>query len=168
MNTGTIVRVSILGAMAAALTVVETMLPRPVPWVRLGLGHAAVLVSLWSDGSGPALAVLLLKIIVAGLVTGLLFEPAGLLSAMAGVAAWMTMSGVHAAIGRNLVGPVGVSASGALAFGLVQVWLFGTFLVHEPLWNWGVLIIVPGIAAGVVTGLLAATVMPRLHWIRDH
>jgi uncharacterized membrane protein len=119
---------------------------------------------LWRDGPGSALGVILLKITIAGLVTGLLFEPAGVLSAIAGVTAWCVMSGVLAAFGRDLVGPVGVSVSGALGFGLVQVWLFSTFLVHESLWDWAALIIVPGLVAGVVTGLLTAAVMPRLRW----
>jgi len=157
-----LVRVAMLGAIGAALAAAESAFPHPVPWVRLGVGNAAVLVALWSDGVWAALAVLLLKLGLAGLIGGTLAQPTMIVAGFAGGAAWATMSLFHGASDALRIGPIGVSIAGALAYGLAQVWLVSVWLVQSSLWTWAPLIVGPGVLAGGVTGLLAALVLRRL------
>ena len=137
-------RTILLGALAAALAVVESYVPKPVPWARLGLGHAGVLLALWIDGAGAALGVLALKLLLSGLVGGGLVNPVALTGATAGCAAWAAMALVHHLVPERLLGPVGVSAAGALAYGVVQVEVIGLWLVKSPLWDIAPAVIVPG------------------------
>jgi heptaprenyl diphosphate synthase len=161
-STRLLVRIALFGALGAAIAVVETFLPRPVPWMRLGLGHAAVLVALWTDGAGAALAVMLLKTGIAGLVGGTLGTPMTLVAVSAGVGAWAAMSLALHAGRRRMIGPVGVSVAGSAAYGMLQIWLVGIWLVGMPIWPMAPLILTPGVLAGAVTGLVAAAVLWRM------
>ena len=137
-------------------------MPRPVPWVRLGLGHVAVLLALWLDGAWAALGTMALKIMLAGLIGGTLFHPTTWVAGAAGIAAWATMSLVRTAARSGCVGPVGVSVAGAATYGVAQVALMSAWLVKAPLWRIAPLVIGPGVAAGFFTGLVAALVVWRL------
>ena len=159
-------RIALLGAVGAVLAVVESLMPRPVPWVRLGLGHVAVLLALWSDGAWAALGTMAIKIALAGAIGGTLFHPTTWVASVAGIAAWMAMVLIRAGSPSGYIGPVGVSIAGATAYGLAQVWLMSVWLVQAPLWRIAPLVIGPGVAAGALTGLVAALVMWRLHMWR--
>ena len=54
---GDVARLGLMASAAIVLFVFESLAPRPLPWMKLGLGNLPVLVSLLSFGSGPALAV---------------------------------------------------------------------------------------------------------------
>jgi len=56
LGTRRLTRLGLLTAMALVLFLVEAALPRPLPWMKLGLGNAAVLAALLLFGAGPALA----------------------------------------------------------------------------------------------------------------
>ena len=161
-GTRLLARIVLLSAIAAVLAVVESYLPRPVPWARLGLGHTGVLIALWIDGAGAALGVLLLKTILSGLVGGTLFHPTALVGIVAGCSSWLVMSIGHSLISKKHLGPVGISAVGAFIYGLVQISLYGWWLAGHPLWDLGPVVMVPGVLAGIVTGALAALVLVRL------
>ncbi len=164
-------RAVVLGSVAAALAVVESFLPRPVPWVRLGLGHSAVLIAIWVDGPSSGLLALAVKVLVAGLVAGTLFQPVAAISAVAGLGAWTAMSLVYLVCvepsGGRLLGPVGVSAAGSLVHGLLQIWLIGVWLAGSPLWTWAPLVVIPSVVAGTATGLISALVLERLGMLRQ-
>ncbi len=160
--TGVLTRVALFGAIGAALAVIETVLPRPVPWIRLGLGHVAVLLALFIDGPPSALAVLMLKVALAGLVGGTFAQPTMFVSAVAGIGAWAAMSLTFRLVSPSFMGPVGVSVVGALTYGMVQVWLIGEWLVRSSIWRIAPVVIVPGVVAGAVTGLAAALTLWQL------
>jgi heptaprenyl diphosphate synthase len=163
-DTGTdrLVRIALFGAIGAALAVVESMFPRPVPWVRLGLGHAAVLVVLWVDGVLPAFAVMAIKLVVSGLISGSIAQPTMIVAVFAGVASLGGMSLTTRLGSRTFIGPVGVSVVGALTYGIAQLGLVGVWLVKSPIWVLSPLILAPAVVAGFATGVLSAFVLRRM------
>ena len=50
---GDIARLGLLASAAVVLFVFESLAPRPLPWMKLGLGNLPVVVALWIFGGVP-------------------------------------------------------------------------------------------------------------------
>jgi len=150
-------RLAVLGllvALAAALQALETLLPRPAPWLRLGLGNAVVLVALLHWGWREAAWVALGKVFLGGLLDGRLFGP-GFLLAGGGTAAATAIMVVAARLAPPL-GCAGISALGAYSHVMTQLALAQVFLLRTPaLWGLAPLLGVTATLSGCVTGVLA-------------
>ena len=57
-----VARLGLLAAAASILFILESLAPRPLPWMRLGLGNLPVLIALLAYGPGPALSVSMVKL----------------------------------------------------------------------------------------------------------
>lgn len=113
---------AVLAAAAAAVQVVESPLPRLLPWLKPGLANALTLFALVRRGPAFALAVAFLRTGVAGVALGTLLSPPFFLSCGGAVAAAAVMALAAALPGRPL-GLVGVSVLGALANNATQLLL---------------------------------------------
>ncbi len=113
----TVIFLATLTAAGAAVSTAESLLPWPVPWVRLGLANAFTLLALLLLGFRPAMAVALLRPLAASLVRGGFLGPAFILSFSGSVVSTVVM-GVLARL--RVFGPVGISMGGAFAHTLTQ------------------------------------------------
>ena len=119
--------IALLGACCMFLSLIEYMIPKPVPFLRIGLANLPVLVSL-SLLSGPQVLLLVaVKVIGQGLVSGTLFSYIFLLSAFGSFASALTMMAIRK-IGGNRISLIGISVSGALSSTAVQL-LFAYLLI---------------------------------------
>ena len=69
-------RLGLMGSAALVLFVFEALVPRPLPWMKLGLGNLAVMLALLVYGFVAALGVSAIKLFVGGLLSGSLGGPA--------------------------------------------------------------------------------------------
>ena len=127
-------------ARLAALTLIfsyaELMLPRVVPFFRLGLGNAALLMGLSLDLTFPAFMLLaVVKAVVANLMAGTLFSPfflvsfaQSLVSALIMFGLWRVSRAGREGDGRKLLSLYGISVCGAAASALVQITLSSLYL----------------------------------------
>jgi heptaprenyl diphosphate synthase len=127
-------------ARLAALTLIfsyaELMLPRVVPFFRLGLGNAALLMGLALGLTFPAFMLLaVVKAVAANLMAGTLFSPFFLVSLAQSFTSALIMFGLwragHAGRegdGRRLLSLYGISVCGAAASALVQIALSSLYL----------------------------------------
>ena len=115
-----VARLGLLASAAIVLFVFEALAPRPLPWMKLGLGNLPVLLSLLSFGSGPALAVTSIKLVVGGLLSGGFAGPAFVIGGGAGLVSLLVMALIKRYTGR-LFSVVGLSIWGALAHQLCQL-----------------------------------------------
>lgn len=154
-------RLAVLGllvALAAGLQILELVLPRPAPWLRLGLGNALVLVALLRWGWREATWVALGKVLLGGLLGGGLFGPGFLLSGGGTVVA----TGVMVAAARLAppLGCVGISVLGAVAHAFTQLALARALLLRTPaLWALAPLLGSTAVLSGCITGVLAHRVL---------
>ena len=65
LGTRDIARLGLLVAVAATLQVAEGLIPKPVPWLRLGLANGLTLLVLGREGLGRALAVAVTRVLLA-------------------------------------------------------------------------------------------------------
>jgi len=152
-----------LGLMASAAIVLftfESLVPKPLPWMKLGLGNLPVLVALVSFGGGPALAVSAIKLVVGGLLSGGFAGPAFVIGGGAGLASWLVMVAVRRMGG--LFSVVGLSIWGALAHQLSQLVLAAGYIGHSGLFALLPLALFSALVSGGAIGLLAWWTLEQL------
>jgi heptaprenyl diphosphate synthase len=159
-------RIALYATAAALLFVLERLIPNPVPWVRLGLANIVTLVVLIEHGASAALAVVVLRLLLAGFFAGTLFGPQFLLSAGGALASWLVMS-AGARWGSRLWSAIGLSLLGAAAHALAQLAIANAlFAAAGGLWTLLPLFIALAIATGLLTGVVAEAVLRRLELAR--
>ncbi len=152
-DAGRVAGLGLLTALAAAVQALETLIPTPVPWVRLGLGNAFVLASLHLWGPAAGAWVALGKVFLGGLLTGRFLSPGFFLS-LGGTC----LSASVMALALRAVPPlglVGVSVLGAEAHVVGQLVLASAIFVRAPaLWSLAPVLGTLALATGCVTGLV--------------
>lgn len=153
----------VLAALGAALSLVERIIPVPVPGVKPGLANVITLLLLYGGFSRDAFTVVLLRTTAAAVAAGSLFTPGHLLSLSGGVCAaavmWLLINGL-----RGWLSVYGVSAAGAWAHTAVQLLIAGVLLIPwsvvRPL---AVPLLLLATGAGVLTGWVAARFLRILY-----
>ncbi|NBF41708.1 MAG: heptaprenyl diphosphate synthase, partial [Spirochaetes bacterium] len=112
--------IALLAAFCLFLSMIEYLIPKPVPFMRIGLANVPVLVSLLICKPREVLLLIFLKVLGQGLVNGTLFSYIFLFSAAGSFASGVVMLGAFLAFRRHL-SLVGVCMLGALASNLVQI-----------------------------------------------
>lgn len=161
MNARRLTRLGLLTAMALILFLLESALPRPLPWMRLGLANAPVLAALLLFGPGAALAVGLAKLLVGGLLSGGLAGPAFVIGGAAGIVSIVVMIGLRGLL-SGLFSPVGLSVAGALAHQLTQLAVAAAYLGHMGLFQLLPMFLISGVLSGWLTGLATYFALRRL------
>lgn len=164
MKTGGTHRIARLGLLASAsliLFVLESLAPRPLPWMKLGLGNVAVVVALLLYGPAGAFAVSLVKLLGGGMVTGGIGSPGFVIAAVAGLGSLVAMSLVHRAT-PTLFSPVGLSVLGAVVHQACQLVAAHAYVRHAGLFDLLPLFLAIGLATGALTGLIAYWVWRQL------
>ena len=153
---------AILVGLGVVLHRIETLLPLPSPWVKLGLANVMALVALVWFGFREALMVTLLRIFLGAVFGGTFLGPTFFLSLAGGLAAVGTMGLVHH-LGKSWFSLVGVSVSAAYAHTtaiFLCVFLFfipqKTFLQLLPVF------LTFSLVTGILTGILANHVIRHL------
>ncbi len=159
-------RLALLVAAACVLQIAESMLPHPLPGLRLGLANTLTLIALATFGFKYALQITILRTLLSSFLIGTFMSPGFILSFSAGIASTLVMGAVYWAAHSQRhfrLSIVGVSVVGALAHNTVQLLLAYVLLVRHP----GIFVFFPwlmigAVVTGWVTGIVAGNVCRRL------
>ncbi|MFT5697922.1 MAG: heptaprenyl diphosphate synthase [Desulforhopalus sp.] len=159
-------RLSILIATAAVLQLSESMLPYPIPGLRLGLANIISLIVLFQFGYKSALVVTLLRTVVSSFIIGSFLSPGFVLSFTAGLASISVAAfclRISAHIPFLQLSPLGVGIIGAFVHNMIQLLLAYVMFFNHP----GIFVLVPWLTLGSVilgglSGSLATAVLNRL------
>jgi len=161
-----IYQIAFLISMSCVLQISESLIPHPIPGLRLGLANIMTLVALVTLGFGVALEVSTLRTILSSFIMGTFMSPTFILSFSAALISTLIMgflywlSTLHQ---RYRFTIVGISILGALSHNLVQFYLaYFIFIRHK-----GIFIFLPWLCLGAVvmgwvTGLMAGSVCRRI------
>jgi len=141
-------------AFAVTIYVLENIIPKPLPFFKLGLANVVVLLLLWNRKSLAALIIILSKTILGGLITGMLLSPMTIISLGASIAAYLMMFGaIKTRLGFSVLG---ISIIGATIHNLTQLAIVNWLLVHsDEVWKLLPLMLLLGLVTGLITGYLA-------------
>jgi heptaprenyl diphosphate synthase len=152
-------------AIAVTLHAFESLLPTPVPWLRLGLANVMTLVALYLYDGRAAWCVSLARVGIGALLLGRLFSPGFWLALVGTICATSAMIILYR-VARQRLSPIGISAIGAAGHALGQI-LAARLLViqHAAVWQILPFFLLFTMFAGVLTGWLAALLLEEL---REH
>ena len=147
----------LFAALAFGFTYVEFLLPIDfgVPGIKLGLANVVTLFVLYRVGFADAVAVNLVRIILAGFLFNASAVPYSLCGAALSLLVMVLLKKT------DWLSPTGVSIAGAVAHNLGQV-ICSAILMRTTsiVWYFFVLV-VSGVIGGCLVGLLAAWIMKR-------
>jgi len=140
-------------AFAVTIYVLENIIPKPLPFFKLGLANVIVLLLLWNKKYLASIIIILSKTILGGLITGMLLSPMTIISLGASIAAFILMfCALNARIGFSVLG---ISIIGATAHNITQLAIVNWLLVHNnTIWKLLPLMILLGLVTGLITGYL--------------
>jgi len=145
------------------LSAVEYLIPKPLPFLRIGLANLPLLVSLVLLRRRDYFLVALARIAGQGFVTGALFSYVFLFSAAGSAASALVMAGAHAALGRRL-SLAGIGVLGALASNVVQLLLASALVFGRSAIYIAPPFLAVGTVSGFLLGLLAERFRERSRW----
>lgn len=141
--------VALLGAFCLFLSTIEYMLPKPLPFMRIGISNLPIMLALDLLSFRSFLLLTAIKVLGQGLITGSLFSYIFLFSLLGSYASALLMYGLRRGIGPLRIGYVGIGSLGALVSNLTQILLAYVFIFGES----AKYVAPPFLAAGVVTGV---------------
>lgn len=161
-----IYQIALLVALACILQISESMIPHPIPGLRLGLANMVTLTTLILLGFRHALEVALIRTILSSLIIGTFMSPGFILSFSAAIASTLIMglfywlSGLNARFRFSIIG---ISIVGAFCHNMVQLVLAYFLLVkHSGIFVFFPWLSIGALATGWVVGIVAGGVCRQL------
>jgi heptaprenyl diphosphate synthase len=152
-----------LSAFCLFLSTIEYMIPKPLPFMRLGIANLPIILALDIMPVPQVLLLVLLKVVCQSLVSGSLFSYIFLFSFAGSFASGLVMIAARKA-GGKAISFVGVSVLGAVASNLVQIVLARYFIFGESAWYIGPPFVAVGLATGILLGLFCEEFARRSTW----
>lgn len=155
--------IALLGAFSLFLSTIEFLIPKPLPFIRLGLANLPILISLGIIAPQYVVLLVLVKVIGQGLINGTMFSYTFLFSAAGSFAAGLTMIGLHRLF-RRRISLIGISIMGALTSNIVQILIARVLIIGR-----GALMIAPpflgiGLISSILLGIFADRFCRQSAW----
>ncbi len=154
--------IALLAAVGIALFVIESYIPMPLPFMKIGLANISSVVALMLLGTASMLGVVVLRVVMGSLLIGTFMSPAFLLALAAGVASAIAMGSVRKLTG-SLFSVVGFSLVGAVTHSITQLMIVRFVYVQ----NAAVLHLLPllltsSLVGGLIVGYLSSRLIEAL------
>lgn len=155
--------IALLGACCMFLALIEHMIPKPVPFLRLGLANLPILVSFGMLNPAQVLLLVALKVLGQALVNGTLFSYVFLFSAAGSVSSALVMLAVSRLPDRA-VSLVGISISGGLASTTAQLALSSLLVFGKSALYIAPVFLAVGLVTSIVLGIIATAFCSTSRW----
>ena len=158
-------RVALLGvflAYAMIISLIERMIPLgfTIPGIRLGLANVAVLLALYLFPISQALILMVLKCLLAALLSG---SPASLLYSLSGsILSFLVMAALISLFTPAKVSPLGVSIAGAAFHNTGQILMACLLLESWLMLAYLPVLLLVGTVTGTIVGVLVKYLQPHI------
>ena len=161
MQSRKISQIGVLAALAMVLSYVESLFPAfiAVPGIKIGLANIAVIFALYRLGLREALGISVVRVVLSSLLFGSVLS---LSYSIAG--ALISLVVMYLLKRTRLFGTVAVSVAGGVSHNLGQIAIACLILQSRAIAYYIPVLILSGVAAGVVIGIISAVVIARLDW----
>jgi len=155
---------ALLGAFCLFLSTIEYMIPKPMPFMRIGLANLPLMLALDIFPFPVFLVLVGLKVLGQALITGTLFSYIFLFSMAGTFLAAVSMYGLRRFFGPARISYIGIGTAGAMMSNLAQLTLAWIFIFRN-----NVIYIAPpflfaGLVTGIALGLFCEVFTRRSRW----
>lgn len=147
-------RLALLGSLCLFLSAIEYLIPKPLPFMRIGLANLPLLLALDILGPGEFFLLALLKILGQGIIGGTLFSYVFLFSLAGTGASAALMYLLRRCWGKKYLGYAGLGCAGAMASNGIQL-VLARYLIFGASLRY---LIPPFLASGFITGIVLGLV----------
>jgi len=145
--------IAFLSTMAIFFAVAETAVPKPLPWMRLGLANAITLYALSTIRVKEALIIVVARVIAASLLVGTFLSIGFILSLTGALASFAVMCFFYS-ICKRWISLVGISVLGAVTSNASQLFVVNTLFVNSRLSYYFLpFLFLFALAGGTISGL---------------
>ncbi len=159
-----LIHLAFFTAFAITIYVVESFIPKPFPFMKLGLANIVVLLLLVSGNVRYAFIVIIGKTLAGGFFSGLFLSPTTLLSISGSLCSLCVMTiSIKSKVNFSIIG---ISILGAVVHNLAQIAVVRLILIKEnTIFYLTPLLIIMGIVTGIIIGYIAKLFMDRINGI---
>lgn len=149
-----IIQFSFFSALAVTIFVLENMIPKPIPFLKLGLANIVVLFLLFQKKELMATSVTFSKVFIGGFFGGTLLTPSFIMSLSGSTISIIIMLlAIKSDINFSIIG---ISILGAISHNVTQLFVVRYLVIkHSGIFYLTPLMIFLGLITGIVTGLVA-------------
>jgi heptaprenyl diphosphate synthase len=158
-TTQQVTRLSFLAAVGTALFVVESFIPTPFPFLKIGLANVSGLVALMVAGPASMFIVVVIRIVAGSLLVGSYLGPGFLLACAGGISSALAMALTKKFAG-NLFSVIGISLIGSTVHVLAQYAVVVNVYVQSSSLQYVLpLLLVSALVGGLIVGWVSVTVL---------
>ena len=158
---------ALLGGLCLFLSAVEYLIPKPLPFMRIGLANLPLLLALDILGRADYFLLALLKTAGQGIISGSLFSYVFLFSLAGTFSSAALMYGIRRVMGKR-AGFAGISCAGAMLSNGVQLFLARYFVFGVGLRFLAPPFLASGFISGAALGLFCEVFCYRSQWYAKH
>ncbi len=152
----------VLVAIASLLYLVEGLIPRPLPWLKLGFANIITVVVIYYFNFGFLIKFILFRIVAGALITASFFTPSFFLSLTGGLLSGIAMYILKRSFKEN-ISPVGLSVAGAAVHLMSQTVVVYMFIINDKTVFFALpYILITSLFTGTVTGYITCNVIENL------
>jgi heptaprenyl diphosphate synthase len=157
---------AILGAFCLFLSTIEYLIPKPLPFMRIGLANLPLLLALDILPLGELALLALIKVVGQGIVTGTLFSYILLFSLAGTFVSALSMFALRRLLGTRLASMAGISVLGALLSNGAQLALARLFVFGPSVRYLAPPFLAMGVISGTGLGLFCERFMGKSRWYK--
>lgn len=156
-----LLELSFYTACAGTISIAESLIPKPFPFLKIGLANIVIMLLIMKKEELMAILVLLGKILLSGLLVGTLLMPTTIIALGSGSVALLTMI-LFSRVKLGLSW-VGISILSAVVHNTMQLIIVRAILIYSnSLFELIPILLILGIVTGTITGIIAISLNHRL------
>ncbi|OQB96590.1 MAG: Heptaprenyl diphosphate synthase component I [Spirochaetes bacterium ADurb.Bin110] len=154
---------ALLAAFCFFLSAIEYMLPKPLPFMRIGIANLPILLAVDILPFKWFMVLAATKVVGMSIVSGTLFSYVALFSLCGTMIAAIAMQTTRK-LGKGAISLIGVSISGAMASNTIQMLMARYVIFGEAAWLIAPLFLTTGLITGTLMGFFAEFFAENSHW----
>ncbi len=157
MNVRKITLMSILIAIAIALSVIDSFIPSFIPGFKLGLANIVILIVLYTLGIKEAIIVNLIRVYLAALLRGTIFNIGFMMSLAGAILSLLVMIAIKVLAKRISI--LTVSITGAVFHSLGQILVAVMYFESANMFYYLPILGISSIVTGIIMGIIAKKII---------
>lgn len=157
--------ISFFAALCFFLSAVEYAIPKPLPFLRLGLANLPILLSIYKMKRRDTILLVLIKVIGQGFISGTLFSYIFVFSAAGSFSSALIMILLWSLLkNTGTIGTLGLSIAGALANNCAQLAVSRFMLFGANTKYIAPILLITGLVTGTALGFFADLFIQKSRW----